>query len=160
VDVDAALGLIVASVAATGLLAGASMDQSIKQLPARRQIGIVAYSDYSRAADLGNGIAWYAALGVGGGLLTLVAAVVGLLDSPDGGRTAALWTLIVLTIAHSAMTALAAPTNMSQRRAAPDEQALTRVFDRFVRLQTIRVTLQALTLVAAVWALVATISQG
>src|SRR5919112_5254180 len=82
VDVDAALGLIVASVAATGLLAGASMDQSIKQLPARRQIGVVAYSDYSRAADLGNGIAWYAALGVGGGLLTLVAAGGGLLDSP------------------------------------------------------------------------------
>jgi hypothetical protein len=160
VHIDAALGLIVASVAATGLLAGASLDQSIKQLPARRRIGVVAYSDYSVAADLGNGIAWYATLGVGGGLLTLVAAVVGLFDSPDGGRTVALWAVIVLTIAHSAVTARAAPTNMSQRRAAPDEQALTRVFDTFVRLQTVRVTLQALTLAATVWALVATISQG
>jgi hypothetical protein len=160
VTVDAALGLMVASVAATGLLAGASLDQSIKQLPARRQIGVVAYSAYSVAADLGNGIAWYAALGVGGGLLTLVAAVVGLMDSPTSGRAAALWTLILLTIAHSAVTARAAPTNMSQRRAAPDERALTQVFDRFVRLQTIRVTLQALTLAAALWALVATISQG
>ena len=157
--IDAALGLLVASVAATGLLAGASLDQSIKQLPARTQIGIVAYSAYSKAADLGNGIAWYAALGVGGGLLSLVAAVVGLLDSPTGGRAAALWILIVLTIAHSAVTARAAPTNMSQRR-APDERTLTEVFDRFVRLQTIRVALQTLTLAAALWALVATISQG
>lgn len=157
--IDAALGLLVASVAATGLLAGASLDQSIKQLPARKQIGIVAYSAYSTAADLGNGIAWYAALGVGGGLLTLVAAAVGLTDSPTGARTAALWTLVVLTIAHSAVTALAAPTNMSQRRAR-DERALTQIFDRFVKLQTIRVTLQALTLAAALWALVATINQG
>jgi hypothetical protein len=160
VHVDAALGLMVAAVVATGLLVGASMDQSIKQLPARRRIGAVAYSEYSKAADLGNGIAWYATLGVGGGLLTLVAAVVGLTDSPSGGRTVALWAVIVLTVAHSAVTARAAPLNMSQRQAAGDEQALTRIFDRFERLQTIRATLQALTLAAAVWALVATITQS
>lgn len=159
-NVDAALALIVAAVVATGVLVGASMDQSIKQLPARRRIGVVAYSDYSQAADLGNGIAWYAALGVGGGLLTLVAAVVGLTDSPSDGRTVALWAVVALTLAHSAVTARAAPLNMSQRRAAPDEQALTRVFDRFTRLQTVRVALQAATLAATVWALVATVSQG
>jgi hypothetical protein len=94
------------------------------------------------------------------GLMVAAAAVVGLADSPSGGRTVALWALIVLTLAHSAVTARAAPTNMSQRRAAPDEQALTRVFDTFVRLQTVRVTLQALALAAAVWALVATLNQS
>ena len=37
---------------ANGILAGASLDQSIKQLPSREKIGAVRYSEYSRAADL------------------------------------------------------------------------------------------------------------
>ena len=64
-----ALWLTLAAAAATGLLAGASLDQSIKQLPARRRIGIEAYSAYSQASDLGNGIFFYGVLGVGAALL-------------------------------------------------------------------------------------------
>jgi hypothetical protein len=40
---------IVAATIATGLLAGASLDQSIKKLPAREKIGVAAYSQYSCA---------------------------------------------------------------------------------------------------------------
>ena len=36
--------LVLAATAADGLLAGASLDQSIKQLPARHRIGAVAES--------------------------------------------------------------------------------------------------------------------
>jgi hypothetical protein len=67
--------LVIAATALDGLLAGASLDQSIKQLPARRRIGVIAYSAYSRAADMGTGILWYAILGVGAALLTIVAAI-------------------------------------------------------------------------------------
>jgi hypothetical protein len=67
--------LILAATAADGLLAGASLDQSIKQLPARHKIGLVAYSEYSRASDLGPGILWYGILGVGAAVLTIAAAV-------------------------------------------------------------------------------------
>jgi hypothetical protein len=151
------LGLMLGAVLANGVLVGATLDQSIKQLPARRRIGPVAYSNYSRAADLGNGIAWYATLGVGGGLLTLVAGAVGLAAMPDGQR--APWTMIALTFAHSAVTGRAAPTNFSQRR-ADGEEALRRVFDRFERLQTVRAALQVATLGAAVWTLVESIKQG
>jgi hypothetical protein len=35
--------LLVAAAGANGLLAGASLDQSIKQLPARRRIGALSY---------------------------------------------------------------------------------------------------------------------
>jgi hypothetical protein len=49
---DLTLALLVVATAVTGVLAGASLDQSVKQLPARRKIGAVAYSRYSRAADL------------------------------------------------------------------------------------------------------------
>ena len=67
--------LLLAATAADGLLAGASLDQSIKQLPARHRIGVRTYSSYSRAADLGNGIAFYGILGVGAAALTIAAAV-------------------------------------------------------------------------------------
>lgn len=158
-EVDASLGVLVGAVLANGVLVGATLDQSIKQLPARRKIGVSAYSAYSQAADLGNGIPWYASLGVGGGLLTLVAGAVGLVDSPEGQRTVALWAMILLTLAHSAVTGRAAPTNFSQRSAA-DDAALTRIFNRFERLQTARAALQVATLAAAAWALVGTIAQG
>jgi hypothetical protein len=93
------------------LLVGASLDQTIKQLPTRRRIGVVAFSEYSKAGDLGRGIAWYATLGIGAALLTLGAAVVGLSDRPDGPTAVALWLALVLTVAHSLATARAAPTN-------------------------------------------------
>src|SRR5262245_45868764 len=66
-------GLRQAAVLANGLLAGASLDQSVKQLRARKQIGATDYSKYSRAADLGNGIPLYAVLGVGAAALTIAA---------------------------------------------------------------------------------------
>ncbi len=68
------LALLALATGADGLLAGASLDQSIKQLPARRRIGVVAFSAYSRASDLGPGILWYGILGVGEALLTIAAA--------------------------------------------------------------------------------------
>src|SRR5207248_6045968 len=77
------LWLLLAALLANGMLAGASLDQSIKQLPARRRIGVVAYSEYSKAGDLGPGVAWLAALGIGAAVLAVVAALVGRLARPD-----------------------------------------------------------------------------
>ena len=57
--------------AVDGLLAGASLDQSIKQLPARHRIGMRAFSAYSRASDQAAGVLWYAAVGIAGAGLTL-----------------------------------------------------------------------------------------
>lgn len=45
------------------MVVGATLDQAVKQLPTRHRIGVVAFSRYSRAGDLGNGIAWYPTLG-------------------------------------------------------------------------------------------------
>src|SRR5438093_12066699 len=61
-----------------GLLAGASLDQSIEQLPARHRIGVRAYSAYSRASHVANGRFWLIPLGIGGAALTLAAAIWGL----------------------------------------------------------------------------------
>jgi hypothetical protein len=67
------VALVALATAVDGLLAGASLHQSVKQLPARHRIGVPAFSEYSRASDQANGVAWYAALGVGGAGLTAAA---------------------------------------------------------------------------------------
>jgi hypothetical protein len=85
-DMDAILWLLMAAMIGNGLLVGASLDQSIKQLPTRHRIGVVAFSNYSKAGDLGHGIAWYAALGIGAALLTVLAAVVGSPTGPMASR--------------------------------------------------------------------------
>jgi hypothetical protein len=76
-------------VVANGLLAGARLDQSIKQLPAWRRIGVATFAAYSQAADLANGIAWYATLGVGTARISLAAAIAGLADEPGTQRVMA-----------------------------------------------------------------------
>jgi hypothetical protein len=157
VHVDLAQGLLIAAVAANGLLSGASGDQSVKQLPARRRIGAVAYSDYSRAADLGNGIPWYAVLGIGTAVLSVVAAIVVFAGSPSTAQVVAAVVLIVATAGHMGVTAVAAPTNISQRGHVGDDSALTRLFNRFERLQTVRWALNLGALGCAIWLLVATL---
>jgi hypothetical protein len=155
---DATLWLLVAAMLGNGLLVGASLDQVIKQLPARHRIGVVAFSDYSRAGDLGRGIAWYAALGVGAALLTVIAAVVGLAGRPGTPASGALWLSLALTVAHSFTTLRAAPLNFSQRAAAGDPARLAAIFDRFARWSTARATLQVLTLLSVTSALIASIA--
>ena len=150
--------LILAATAADGILAGASLDQSIKQLPARHKIGLVAYSEYSRASDLGPGILWYGILGVGAALLTIAAAVAAFLEGVPTASATPLYVAAGLAVLHSLVTTQAAPTNFSQRQVAKDEAALRRVFDRFERWQTLRAVVQVLNLGAMLWALVTYVS--
>lgn len=156
-QVGTTMALVTASLVANGLLTGATLDQAIKQLPARKTIGVVAYSDYSRAADLGYGLVWYPVLGVGTAVLSVVTGAVGLVQHVSGAQSAALIALIIGSVAHMGSTALAAPVNISQRRAAGDAEALSRIFDRFARLNALRAALLVATLGIAVWALIATV---
>ena len=139
--------LIILATAFNGIVAGASLDQSIKQLPSRHKIGPKAFSAYSKAADLGNGIIWYATIGVGSALLTIAAAFNILFQEADYSYyyAIAIYVAAILSVAHSAATAKAAPTNFSQRKVSDDEQALIRVFDQFERLQLVRTVLQVAT---------------
>jgi hypothetical protein len=152
--IDSALILIAAATAANGVLAGASLDQSIKQLPARRSLGNRAFSAYSRAADLGPGVVWYATLGIGGALLTCAAAVVEVARGTPATQATPIYAAAALSILHSLTTARAAPTNFSQKRVGDDEEQLAAIFDRFERWQTARSILQALTFAASIVALI------
>jgi len=56
---DLIVPLVIATTALSGIAAGASLDVSIRQLPARHRIGVIAYSVYSQATDLGTARVWY-----------------------------------------------------------------------------------------------------
>ncbi|HKF16812.1 MAG TPA: hypothetical protein VKF14_06430 [Candidatus Dormibacteraeota bacterium] len=155
---DWPLWLLLAATIVNAMLVGASLDQVIKQLPARRRIGAVAFSEYSKAADLGHGIFWYGALGLGSAALTLVAVIVVLTGRHDLQVQVAAWSAVALTAAHSFTTARAAPINFSQRRAAGDAVHLEAIFDRFERWSTARAGLQLLTLMSVAWTLAAYVS--
>jgi hypothetical protein len=159
--IDAALGLVIAAVVVCAMVAAASLDQSIKQLPARRQIGALAYSTYSLAADAHYGLRWYVPLGAVWLPVTVAAAVVGWWDHPAEPRALALAAMVVGVVGHVVVTALfAAPTLLSQREVAGDERALARVFDQFERSHSVRAVIDVATLAASLWALVATVTGG
>jgi hypothetical protein len=147
--------LVIMATAVDGILAGASLDQSVKQLPACHKMGMVAYSDYSRASDLGNGVLWYAFLGIGAAVLTIAAAGAAYLNGFNANITTPLYVAATLAVLHSLVTTQAASTNFSQRKVANDELALANIFRRFERWQTLRAILQLFTLVAMLWAIVA-----
>ena len=153
------IALLVAATAADGILAGASLDQSIKQLPARQRMGAVAFSLYSRSADLRPaGIIWYAVLGVGAAVLTIAAAVAAFFQGAAPQHAVPVCSAAALSVLHSLVTSRAAPTNFSQRKVVNDEAALTVIFNHFERWQTLRVVLQALTFAAVLWALITYVS--
>jgi hypothetical protein len=150
---DLWLVLLGVATAVDGLLAGASVDQSIKQLPARHRIGMRAYSAYSQASDLANGRFLYAALGLGGAVSTIAGAIWALTLHLPAGHLAPVVAAGVLSVAHSITTARAAPINWSQRTVDSDEAALAQIFVRFARWQAARAVLQVTTFLVMVWAL-------
>lgn len=148
-------GLLLAAAVTNGIAAGATLDQAVKQLPARRRIGAPAYLDYVRAADMGNGLIWYPIMGVGTALVTLAAVVVGLLAHPSTALAVALVSAGVGTVAHSAATSRAAPTLLTLRRDTPAPEAVAAVLDRFATINGLRAAAIVLTLASVIWALTA-----
>jgi hypothetical protein len=141
-----------------GLIAGASLDQSIEQLPARHRIGMRAYRAYSRASHMANGRFWLIPLGIGGPVLTIAAAMwAATLDlAPE--RLLPIILAAGLSMAAAISTVVAARANWPiapwARTPAPDDETiLAGIFGRFERRQAVRAVLQFLTFVVAVWAL-------
>jgi hypothetical protein len=151
---DLLLVLIAVATALNGIAAGASLDQSIKQLPARHRIGVVAYATYSQAGDLGNGLFWYAGLGICAVLVSLATTIVAIVQRTRPQHALPIFLVSAVWALHMLITlTLAAPTLRSQRRADAIEATLAAVFNRFERIQTIRVLLDVLIFGITLWAL-------
>ena len=101
---------LLAATALTGVLCGASLDQSIKQLPARRFIGVQAFSAYAKAADLKNGVLWYAILGVSAALASIATGVLAWHNHLEINVALPLYLGAAFAVCHTICTTQAAPT--------------------------------------------------
>lgn len=146
---------LLTAVSFAGILCGASLDQSFKQLPARHRIGAIAFSAYAKAADLKNGVLWYAIIGIGTALSTIATAVVVWSHGPASLRFP-VYAAAVFAICHSVCTSQAAPTYFKQKRMT-DEESLTRLFTKFENIQTLRSVFIVLNFASLLWGLAALI---
>ena len=150
--------LVLLAIATTinGVIAGASLDQSIEQLPSRHRIGMRAYRAYSRASHMANGRFWLIPLGIGAPLLRAIVAY-----RAKSRGAVPVYLAAGLGLAHALSTVKAAGINWAIAPWQPSERTITnegrlaQVFDRFERWQAFRASLQFLTFAAGVWALAA-----
>lgn len=152
---NALFWLVVAAVVVHGIVAGVSFDVATVKLPTRKRIGLIAYAQFARGNDLGNGIVVYPPVGILA--LLLVAATTVVAYASHVPQTVMLPLLAACggTALHTLCTAQAAPTMLSLRNAPDDETLLTNTLDAFATWHARRAVFQFLTFVALVWALVA-----
>ncbi len=154
---DLGSALLIAATIANGLLAGASLDKALVQLPARRKIGLHAMAEFNRSTDLGPGLVLYPALGLGAPLLTIAAAMA-VYFGGDESNAGAPWILLgaLLSVGHMITTARAAPNLLRLRRSIPADDQLEGLYHRFAGWSGARAVLQVSTFVVVVIALMAT----
>jgi hypothetical protein len=146
--------LLLVTVGFHGLLAGASFDVAVVKLPTRHRIGSVAYANFARGNDLGNGLVVYPAAGILAVVLVLATTIATYFTRPSPVVMVPLLLACAGTVAHSICTAKAAPIMLSLRGMPEEEAILTAKLDRFAFWHALRATFQISTFVVLLWALV------
>ncbi len=137
-----------------GFLSGAGLDCVIKQLPARKVIGVAAYSKYFLASDLKNGRFWYIPLGISAYVLNVASAAAEYFEGSSTSTLALVSVAAASALVHALGTSQAAPAGLSVRKVkSDDQQALTKIFDKFARWTQVRGVSGALMFIAMLGAL-------
>lgn len=131
------------------------MARLVVEMPAWRRVGVVAWAEFSRHADLGNGLLAFPAVAIGAALLSVLALVTYRIGGAEP-RSAALpiYAGAVCVAAGMVTTAFAAPNMLRLRNVGQDTAALQRAFEGFQLWGGIRSVVQTLAFIASVWALV------
>jgi hypothetical protein len=141
------IGLLIASATLfNGVLAGIDVDRWVVGMPAWHAVGVVGWANYSRSADLGNGLFLYPILAIVGTLFSLAAAVSFMRQTQRERFTSvAIYVAAALALAGLLMTFKAAPFMLSlQHLRNEDVTALQQAFDGFEFWGGIRAILQTL----------------
>jgi hypothetical protein len=136
-----------------------SLNRTIVEMPAWRELGARAWATFSLRADLGNGTTLYPLAGIGGTLLILGAAIAFRM-SPQRPWSVAipLYGAALMAICVMLTTTQAAPIMLSLRRIGNDPVAVQQAFNGFYKWDSIRAVFGALEGCAEIWALVALLS--
>ena len=146
--------LIIAATFLGGILAGATFDRMIVQMPAWRRLGVRAWAEYSRKADLGNGLVFYPLVAIGGAVFTIAGAVAFHFDQTTPRSAAVpIYGAAVMVIGGLLATIKAAPKMLSLKR-VNDEDGLQKALRGFHRWSAVRAVPQVLAFIANLWSLV------
>src|SRR6266545_735952 len=111
--------LLAAAAVLNGLIAGLDVDRTLVAMPAWQVVGPTAWAEFSRQADLGNGLFLYPLEAIGGFLLLVGVATSLRSESASSFRLPlALWVAIFASAAGLLLTLVAAPIMLSIRGAA------------------------------------------
>jgi len=134
---------------------GASFGRTFVENPAWRHVGVKAWAEFSRAADLGNGEIVYPIEGIGSALL-IAAAAFSFRMSPQRPLSAAIpiYGAVLMKIGVLLITTQAAPIMLSVAHIGDDPVALQRAFDGFAQWGNVRAVFVFLGYCTEVWALV------
>lgn len=146
--------LIFISVIVHGIIAGLSFDVAMVKLPTRKRIGSIAYANFARGNDLGNGIIVYPTIGILALALVLGTTLTAYFNNFSFQVMLPLYLAVIGTILHSLCSAKAAPIMLSLKHTADDEKILTDKLNTFAFWHNLRAIFQFLTFVALTWALV------
>jgi hypothetical protein len=145
--------LLIATTVLSGLLAGGNVDRAIVAMPAWEQVGAAAWAEFSRHADLGNGLVLYPLEAIGAFLLIVLTTVSLYLDrAAKASIMLPLCGAVVLAAAGLLCTLKAAPLMLSVGHLG-DPASLQQAFDGFRLWGNIRGVAQVLAFFATVWAL-------
>jgi hypothetical protein len=131
-------------------MAGICFDVSLVKLPTRHRIGVLAYADFARGNDLGNGIIVYPIVSISGALL-LIASTIIIYGSEHAELLDFLYAAILTTILSFIGTAKAAPIMLSLKNAPRDEKILKEKLDRFARWNAFRTVFEMITFLLLIW---------
>jgi hypothetical protein len=138
----------------SGFLAGGNIYRYIIEVPAWRHLDITMWAEYSRHADLGNGIFLFAMEAIGNTILLGTASVLILSGKP-------LLKTVALPV-HSAtffaligigLTFFAAPIMLGLRKSITDPEIIGQAFKSFHFWGLLRAVAQVLSFFACVWAM-------
>lgn len=152
---DSIFWLLVVLVVVGGVIAGLSFDVALVKLPTRKRIGPVAYAQFARGNDLGNGKVLYPVLGIATLLLVAATAIAAWVNQISSQIALPITVVVVCTVLHSLCSAKAAPIMLSLAKTPDTPKILKEKLDTFAFWHGFRAAFQMAAFIATLWALVA-----
>jgi hypothetical protein len=123
--------LLILAILISGLLAGGNIDRAFVAMPAWQQVGVISWAEFSRHADLGNGLVLYPIEAIGGAALTFAAAIMFHFDrTAPQAATVPMYVAVLFAMGGLVLTIKAAPIMLSIRSLS-EPTALQRAFEGF-----------------------------
>ncbi len=136
----------------SGWLAGGSLDRYIVQVPGFRHIDIISWGEYSRHADLANGLFLYPIEAVIPFILFIISFIMIIMNTHLMRLRLPVSLVLILSAAGLFFTIFAAPIMLGIRNMPNDPALLQQAFDRFQFWGGLRASVQVLAFFPALWA--------